>query len=100
MLPVDWRGGFNAAYGVHGFELWSLNPQETSPRRLTNFSDPQTHVFSVEKLGNRVAFATVDSHEETRVWTSRGDLRSTAPLAVTSPRFSSSCASTGSRCTR
>lgn len=82
LRSVAGRIYFQADNGVHGFELWSLNPQETSPRRLTNFSDPQTYasVSSVEPLGNRVAFTTFDSHEEIRVWTSRGDLRSTVPL--------------------
>jgi ELWxxDGT repeat protein len=73
------RAWFFADDGIHGFELWSAGVPE-GLRRVSNLRDRRSHLEDIAKAGDRIVFFE-SSQEGLRLWTSRGDLRSTAPLA-------------------
>ena len=66
--------------GVLGAELWSVGAAPETLRRLTDFSDPSAVIFSLQSSGDRLLFVA-RQRNGSKLWTSRGDLRSTAPLA-------------------
>ena len=77
---VAGRYYFTARHGK-GNQLWSLGAAPETLRRLTGFSDPQTYVSSIRKAGSRILFEVQGPSYERRLWASRGDVRTTAPLS-------------------
>ncbi len=78
---IDGRLYFTAGDGILGTELWSLGDQPESLRRLTDFSKPAVTVHDIEKAGGRIVFLVNGAVKGTNLWSTRGDLRSTSPLA-------------------
>jgi ELWxxDGT repeat protein len=74
------RAWFAADNGIHGTELWSVGDRPGSQRRSTNFPDPSMSITDVAKAGQRIVFAAAGPGAARRIWSSRGDIRSTAPL--------------------
>ncbi|MFL6293151.1 MAG: ELWxxDGT repeat protein [Thermoanaerobaculia bacterium] len=73
------RAWFLADDGIHGFELWSAGiPQGL--RRVSNLRNRLWDLEDIGKTGDRIVFLE-SSQDGMRLWSSRGDLRSTAPLA-------------------
>lgn len=75
------RAWFVADNGTHGRELWSVGGQPGSVRRVSNFPDPAMSFTDVGKSGARIVFVAARPGGERKIWTSRGDFRSTAPLS-------------------
>lgn len=75
------RVWFVADNGVHGLELWSASAQPGSLRRLSNFPDPAMSFTDVGKAGQRIVFVAARPGGARKIWSSRGDFRSTVPLA-------------------
>jgi ELWxxDGT repeat protein len=76
---VDGRLYFTANDGVHGAELWSLDARPESLRRLSDFGDPGAVVSDLQKTGERIVFQ-VSQRSGRKIWSSRGDLKTTGPL--------------------
>jgi ELWxxDGT repeat protein len=72
---------FVANDGSHGLELWSSAGPESTLRRLTNLTDKQATIGNPEGAGNRIVFAVSQKYEAAKLWSTRGDLGSTAPVA-------------------
>lgn len=70
---------FQANDGTHGDELWSVGAAPGTLRRLTDFGDPAATVFDLQPSGGRLLF-TASQRNGSKLWTSRGELRSTAPV--------------------
>jgi len=77
---LDGRAYFVANDGAHGRELWSAGPRPGDARRVTNVPGRFGAFGSVAKAGDRILFIAAGSGSEARLWSSRGDLRSSAQL--------------------
>ena len=77
---LDGRAYFMADDRAHGPELWSVGPRPGSLRRVTGFPGPLAAVGDIRKSGDRLVFAAAHGHMGLRVWSSRGDFRSSAPV--------------------
>ena len=73
------RAWFVADDGVNGPELWSVSDRPGSQTRHSNLR-PGLTITDVGKAGNRILFAVAGPGGVRRLWTSRGDPRSAAPL--------------------
>jgi ELWxxDGT repeat protein len=80
LKAIGERVYFVANDGAHGLELWSSAGPESTLRRLTGFKDRQAVISSPENAGKRIVF-TVNQQPGAQLWSSRGDLGSTAPVA-------------------
>jgi len=81
LKAIDGRLYFVVDEYGHGVELWSVGAEPDSVRRLTDFADPGAIVGSIEKAGDRIVFAASQRGEGFKLWSSRGALRTTSPLA-------------------
>ncbi|MFL6196119.1 MAG: hypothetical protein ACJ75H_18210 [Thermoanaerobaculia bacterium] len=89
--PYPWlqfaagRVFFRADDGAQGFELWSLAAGTGRLRRVTSFREAQPSFSGVTPVGDRLLFLAVQRFRggsyTVKLWSSRGDFRSTAPLA-------------------
>lgn len=77
---VAGRFYFMARHGK-GNELWSVGAAPETLRRLTDFSNSQMYVSSIRKAGSRLLFVVQGPSYESRLWSSRGDFRTMAPLS-------------------
>ena len=78
---LDGRAWFRANDGKHGFELWSAGAKPGSVARITNLPR-QSGVEDFAKAGDRIVFAARPrTWGWPLLWSSRGDHRSSAPLA-------------------
>lgn len=75
---VDGRFYFTARPGK-GNDLWSVGATRESLRRLTDLHNPMASFNSVRKAGSRILIVAQINPQ--RLWVSRGDSRSTAPLS-------------------
>lgn len=85
--PAGGRVYFIADDGVHGRELWRADGTAAGTVRFTDFApeDPfllTSDVSILGEVGGTVVFRASDGQRGLRLWTSRGTLQSTAPLAV------------------
>lgn len=81
MLAIlDGRAYFVAEDGRHGEELWSVGPRRDSQQRLTDVAGPSAWVREVVKSGDRLVFVAAGPGGVAKVWSSRGNLRSTAQV--------------------
>jgi ELWxxDGT repeat protein len=84
LWPLTLLGGrawFFADDGAHGFELWSAGLRPQGLRRVSNLRNRAAQVTEVAKAGDRIVFVVSQFPEGPRLWSSRGDLRSSARLA-------------------
>lgn len=81
---VEGRFYFSARQSK-GNDLWSVGATPGSLRRLTNLHDPNAYYSSVRKAGSRILFLAQlqegSQFTPPRLWTSRGDFRTAAPVA-------------------
>jgi ELWxxDGT repeat protein len=81
LTVLDGRARFVANNGKQGVELWSVGALPESLRRLTDFRNRSVAVSDVQTAGGRTVFVAVTGPDGPRLWSSRGDFRSSAPLA-------------------
>lgn len=74
---------FEADDNVHGAELWSVGFDEGSQRRLTDTPGDDTWFSQIHKAGDRILFVVNQPDRRTELWSSLGDLESSAPLPAT-----------------
>jgi ELWxxDGT repeat protein len=76
---------FRADDGAHGAELWSLDLGTGRLRRVTDVRDPAGSFSRVWTAGERILFFGLQrlggDRYQVKLWSSRGDFRSTAPLS-------------------
>jgi ELWxxDGT repeat protein len=77
---LDGRVWFVADDGAHGFELWSAGLKPESLRRASDFPTPNPEITDFGKAGDRIVLVTGGYSGNPKLWSSRGDFRSTAQL--------------------
>ncbi|HEV8583247.1 MAG TPA: ELWxxDGT repeat protein [Thermoanaerobaculia bacterium] len=77
---------FVADDGVHGQELWRADGTASGSARVTDLEEddpfPDDEPTFLAQAGGLVIFQTTDGDSRSTLWTTRGTLRSTAPLAL------------------
>ncbi len=80
LVFLDGRAYFGASDGRHGLELWSVGPRPGSQLRLTNFPGRFGWFGDLRKSGDRIVFLGTGSGGSPKLWSSRGNLQTTAPV--------------------
>lgn len=88
LKEIDGRVYFLADDGGSGVELWSTDGTSRGARRITDFAYPLPfslngepfEASSLASVGGRLLFSAYADGHQSRLWTSRGRLRTTAPL--------------------
>jgi ELWxxDGT repeat protein len=63
-----------------GRELWSVGQRPGSQRRLASIPGPYAWIGYIEKSGNRIVFVASGSGGLAKLWSSRGNFKSTSQL--------------------
>ena len=80
LILLGGRAFFAADDGKNGYEIWSVGLRPETLRRVSSFKGRQSGISDLGKAGDRIVF--VDGYaRKPRLWSSKGDFRSAAPVA-------------------